>query len=64
MEKKVIRPSKRYAYRDLIVFALIAVHEDATDEPRSYLNVINCDKSKKWIKVMDEEIMSLMKNHT
>lgn len=64
MEKIVIRPSKRYAYGDLIAFALIAVYEDTTDEPRSYLNAINCDKSKEWIKVMDEEIMFLMKNHT
>lgn len=64
MEKRVIRPSKRYGYGDLIAFALIVVHKDATDEPRSYLNAINRDKSKEWIKVMNEEIMSLMKNHT
>ncbi|KAH9680956.1 hypothetical protein KPL71_026757 [Citrus sinensis] len=63
-EKRVIRPPRRYAYADLIAFALTAAHEIATDEPRTYSEAINSDKAEEWIKAMDEEMMSLKKNHT
>ncbi|KAH9686286.1 hypothetical protein KPL70_014312 [Citrus sinensis] len=63
-EKRVIRPPRRFAYADLIAFALTAAHEIATNEPRTYSEAINSDKAEEWIKVMDEEMMSLKKNHT
>ena len=63
-EKRMIRPPRRYAYVDLIAFALTAAHEIATDEPRTYSEAINSDKAEEWIKAMDEEMMSLKKNHT
>ena len=63
-EKRVIRPPRRYAYADLIAFALTAAHEVTTDEPRTYSEAINSDKAEEWIKAMDEEMMSLKKNHT
>ncbi|KAH9763957.1 hypothetical protein KPL70_001353 [Citrus sinensis] len=63
-EKRVIRPPRRYAYADLIAFALTVAHEIATNEPRPYSEAINSDKAEEWIKAMDEEMMSLKKNHT
>ncbi|KAH9680944.1 hypothetical protein KPL71_026750 [Citrus sinensis] len=63
-ENRVIKPPRRYAYADLITFALTAAHEIATDEPRTYSEAINSNKVKEWIKAIDEEMMSLKKNHT
>ncbi|KAH9657209.1 hypothetical protein KPL70_022963 [Citrus sinensis] len=63
-EKRMIRPPRRYAYANLIAFALTAAHEIATNEPRTYSEAINSDKAEEWINAMDEEMMSLKKNHT
>ena len=65
IEKREIKPPRRYAYADEPrTFALTAAHEVATDEPRTYSEAINSDKAEELIKAMDEEIMSLKKNHT
>ena len=63
-EKRVIRPPRRYAYADLIAFALTVAHEITADEPRTYSEAINSNKVDEWIKAMDEEMTSLRKNHT
>ena len=46
IEKRVIRPPRRYAYANLIAFALTTAHEVATDEPRTYSEAINSDKAE------------------
>ena len=63
-EKRVIRPPRRYTYTDLIAFTLTTTHEITADEPRKYSEAINSDKAEEWIKAIDEEMMSLKKNHT
>lgn len=45
-EKRVIIPPRRYAYADLIAFALTTAHEIAADEPRTYSEAINNDKAE------------------
>lgn len=63
-EKRVIRPPKKYAYTNLIVFAMKTEHELDIDEPKTYSEVVNRDDSGKWRATMDDEMQSLIKKHT
>ncbi|KAH9723787.1 CCHC-type domain-containing protein [Citrus sinensis] len=63
-KKRESKPPKRYAYADLIVFALSAAQGIEVDEPKTYTEAVSSKDSKKWIAAMDEEIRSLIKNHT
>ena len=63
-KRRTIRPPKRYAVADLIVYALSAAHEINDDEPKTYQKAITSKNSLKWKKAMDEEVESLMKNET
>ena len=47
MEKRVIRPPKRYAHADLIAFALTVSHELDSDEPKIYSKAIKGNESEK-----------------
>ncbi|KAH9801673.1 hypothetical protein KPL71_001112 [Citrus sinensis] len=60
-EKRITRPPKKYAYADLIAFALTAAHKLDTDEPKTYSEAVNRDDSGKWKAAMDEEMQSLIK---
>ena len=60
-EKRITRPPKKYAYADLIAFALTVADELDTDEPKTYSEAVNIDDSGKWKAIMDEEVQSLIK---
>ena len=60
-EKRITRPPKKYAYADLIAFALTAAHKLDTDEPKTYSEAVNRDDLGKWKAAMDEEMQSLIK---
>ncbi|KAH9754462.1 reverse transcriptase Ty1/copia-type domain-containing protein [Citrus sinensis] len=45
-------------------FALSAAHGIEVDEPKTYTEAVSSKDSKKWIAAMDEEMRSLIKNHT
>ncbi|KAH9670611.1 hypothetical protein KPL70_017043 [Citrus sinensis] len=63
-KKREIKPPKRYAYADLIAFALSATQGIEEDELKSYTEAVSSKDSKKWIAAMNEEMRSLIKNHT
>ena len=63
-KKRESKPPKRYVYADLIPFALSVAQEIEVDEPKTYTEAFNSKDSKKWIAAMDEEMRSLIKNHT
>lgn len=49
---------------NLITYALPSVHEVNNNEPRTYKEVVNSKGKLKWLKAMDKEIESLIKNKT
>ncbi|KAH9679155.1 hypothetical protein KPL71_026007 [Citrus sinensis] len=63
-KKRESKPPKRYAYADLIAFALSAAQGIEEDEPKTYTEAVSSKDSKKWAAAMDEEMRSLIKNHT
>ena len=63
-KKRESKPPKRYAYADLIAFALSAAQGIEEDEPKTYTEAVSSKDSKKWIAAMNEEMRSLIKNHT
>ncbi|KAH9687838.1 hypothetical protein KPL70_014918 [Citrus sinensis] len=63
-KKRESKPPKRYAYADLIAFALSAAQGIEEDEPKTYTEAVSSKDSKKWVVAMDEEMRSLIKNHT
>ena len=63
-KKRESKLPKRYAYADLIAFALLAAHGIKIDEPKTYTEAISCKDSEKWRAAMDEKKQSLIKNHT
>ena len=63
-EMRVIRAPKKYAYADLIAYALTAAHELDYDEPKSYKEDVLGKKTDQWLKTMKEEMDSLYKNET
>ncbi|KAH9699562.1 hypothetical protein KPL71_024410 [Citrus sinensis] len=63
-KKRESKPPKRYAYADLIAFALSAAQRIEEDEPKTYTEAVSSKDSKKWIAAMNEEMRSLIKNHT
>ncbi|KAH9650990.1 hypothetical protein KPL70_026576 [Citrus sinensis] len=62
--KRESKPHKRYAYADLIAFALSVAQGIEEDEPKTYTEAVSSKDSKKWVAAMDEEMRSLIKNHT
>ena len=63
-EMRVIRAPKKYAYADLIVYALTAAYELDYDEPKTYKEVVSGKNADQWLKAIKEEIDSLYKNDT
>ncbi|KAG8485681.1 hypothetical protein CXB51_019023 [Gossypium anomalum] len=63
--RREIKPPKKYAEADLVVYALnVAEDIDVNQEPSNYSEAISCEDSKKWMFVMQEEMESLHKNKT
>lgn len=63
-KRRAIKPPRRYAVADLISYALTAIHKVNDDERRTYKKAINGKDELKWLKAMNEEIKSLLKNET
>lgn len=59
-----IKLPKRYAYADLITFLLTASQGIETDKPKTYSEAVSSKDLEKWMAAMDEEMQSLIKNHT
>ncbi|KAG8490688.1 hypothetical protein CXB51_013811 [Gossypium anomalum] len=60
-----IKPLKKYAEADLVVYALIMAEDiDTNQEPSNYSEAISCEESEKWMFAMQEEMESLHKNKT
>ncbi|KAH9646639.1 hypothetical protein KPL70_024932 [Citrus sinensis] len=63
-ERREIRAPKKYAYADLIAYALTAAHELDYDEPKTYKEAVSGKNADQWLKAMKEEMDSLYKNDT
>ncbi|KAH9762600.1 Integrase catalytic domain-containing protein [Citrus sinensis] len=63
-ERREIRAPKKYAYADLIAYALTAAHELDYDEPKTYKEAISGKNADQWLKAMKKEMDSLYKNNT
>ena len=63
-ERRVINPPLRFGFDDMVAFALKVAEEIETNDPRNYVEAINCNLSQNWIVVMYEEINSLQKKYT
>ncbi|KAH9702699.1 hypothetical protein KPL70_010850 [Citrus sinensis] len=63
-QRRVIKTPKRFAYADLIAYALTAAHELDNDEPKTYREAVSGNDADKWIKAMKDEMESLHKNNT
>ncbi|KAH9802601.1 hypothetical protein KPL71_001457 [Citrus sinensis] len=63
-ERRVIRALKKYAYADLIAYALTVAYELDYDEPKSYKEAVSGKNADQWLKAMKKEMDSLYKNDT
>ncbi|KAG8471889.1 hypothetical protein CXB51_036391 [Gossypium anomalum] len=60
--KREIKPPKKYAEANLVVYALnVAEDIDANQEPSNYSEAVSCEDSEKWMFAMQEEMESLHK---
>ncbi|KAK4841553.1 hypothetical protein QYF36_006375 [Acer negundo] len=62
--KRIIKPNSKYAYADVISFALYTGQQLENAEPRDYLETVSCTNKLKWLYAMKEEMKSLEKNGT
>ena len=63
MERRTIKPHKRYGHAYLISYALIVGKKiEVQEEPHSYDEVISNKDNSKWIEAMEEEMSFLEKN--
>ncbi|KAH9650610.1 Integrase catalytic domain-containing protein [Citrus sinensis] len=63
-ERRVIRALKKYAYADLIAYALTVAYELDYDEPKSYKEAVSGKNADQWLKAMKKKMDSLYKNDT
>lgn len=63
-EKRQIRPLKRYRYRDLITYTLIAAHIIDDEEPKTYKKTIQNKFREHRLRAMKYEMDILHKNET
>ena len=63
--RRYIKPPQRYIEVDLVAYALNVVEcIDYNAKPSTYSKTVNCDVSRIWMVVMQEEMGSLHKNGT
>ena len=62
--RRQIRPPKRYAYVDMVAYALSVTESIEIPEPCTYNEAISSDEAAEWTVVMTEEIEFLHKNQT
>ncbi|KAH9802591.1 Integrase catalytic domain-containing protein [Citrus sinensis] len=63
-KKRQIKPTKRFGHADLIALALVAAHDIADEEPKTFKEALESSNKKEWLAAMDDEIASLNKNKT
>ncbi|PNX59082.1 hypothetical protein L195_g051235, partial [Trifolium pratense] len=63
-ERRVIHPPNRFGYTDLICYALNAAKEVQDSEPKNFREAFESIDGKFWLEAMNEEMLSLEKNHT
>lgn len=61
-QKRVIKPLLRYGHADFIFYAFNVAEEIDFQEPKTYLEAIENVEKQFWLKAVEEEIASLMKN--
>ncbi|KAH9670481.1 hypothetical protein KPL70_017006 [Citrus sinensis] len=62
--RRETKPPSRYAYAMMITYVLNSVVDIAIEEPTSYREAVKSSNKSNWIKAMDEEMDSLIKNKT
>ena len=62
--RREIKQPKRYGYADQIAFALVAANEVLEKDPKIVKVVLASKEKEKWLSAMNEEIKSLLDNHT
>ena len=62
--RRDIRPPARYMDADFVYYALCVAEELEISEPSTYKEAVGSKDKHKWIKAMNEEIDSLLKNKT
>ncbi|KAH9697805.1 Integrase catalytic domain-containing protein [Citrus sinensis] len=62
--RKETKPPSRYAYVGMVAYALNSVEDITIEEPASYREAVKSSDPRNWIKAMEEEIDSLIKNKT
>ncbi|CAA7014731.1 unnamed protein product [Microthlaspi erraticum] len=63
-KRQNIRPPSRYEDADFVGYALSAAEDIETENPKSMEQVKKSPNWKKWHNAEDDEMTSLMKNHT
>ncbi|PKU72844.1 Retrovirus-related Pol polyprotein from transposon TNT 1-94 [Dendrobium catenatum] len=63
-ERRNIKPPSKYGYAELIEYALLSALEYEDSEPISYKEAVSCKDSENWVKAMQDEYDSLIKNNT
>lgn len=63
-QRRQIKPPSRYAYADLVAYALTMAESFEEEEPSTYRAAIESKESDKWTVAMTEEIESLHRNQT
>ena len=58
------RAPVRYGYADLISFALTVAEDINENEPRNFHEAVRSRNKHNWLEAMNEELVSLHKNHT
>ncbi|KAK0577249.1 hypothetical protein LWI29_030198 [Acer saccharum] len=62
--RRVIKPNSKYAYTDVISFALCTSQEIKNAKPRTYEEAVNSLDKLKWVSPMREEMDFILKNRT
>ena len=63
-QQRETRPSKKYGQVDFMVVALMVSQESDPREPANYKKAVIGQNREEWLKAMQEEMCSFMKNNT
>ena len=62
--RRQIKVPTRYAQVEIVYYALSVAKEVGSFEPQSYKEAVTGPDRQKWLKAMDEEMLSFEKNKT
>ena len=62
--RRQIRAPARYAQPDTVSFTFYVIEEMENANPLNFKEAVTCKEKQKWIKAMNEEMESLLKNET